>query len=199
MVKKIAVTGGIGSGKSVVLQCAKELGYQTFSCDEIYKDVINSREYVERIKVLFPDCIIENTVNRKKLAEIVFNNPKSLQKLNAVAHPMIMHELYCKIGEISKGIVFAEVPLLFENGYEKDFHETIFVKRSLEDRIREVSQRDRISREEILKRIKAQFDPESEEGMKKLKKCKAHVLENNSNILYVKTWLQNFICETVNM
>jgi dephospho-CoA kinase len=135
MLKKIAITGGIGSGKSLVLQCAKELGYPTFSCDEIYKNIMATQEYVEIIRKSFPTCVKNNIINKNLLADIVFNDEKALGKLNSVAHPLIMQTLHEEMEKLKEGIVFAEVPLLFEGNYENDFHETIYVKRNFEDRI----------------------------------------------------------------
>ena len=79
---KIAVTGGIGSGKSFALQYIASLGFPVFSCDEIYKQVILSKEYIEKIQQVFPECVIENQINRKKLAEIVFSNDAQMKQLN---------------------------------------------------------------------------------------------------------------------
>ena len=74
MGKKIAVTGGIGSGKSTVLTLLKNLGYPVFSCDEIYREITESQAYVKEIETLFPSCVENGTINRKALAEIVFND-----------------------------------------------------------------------------------------------------------------------------
>ena len=57
MSKKIAITGGIGSGKSTVLSFLKENGYPVFSCDEIYKQLLLDREYIEKIEKLFPSAV----------------------------------------------------------------------------------------------------------------------------------------------
>ena len=63
--KKIAITGGIGSGKSLALRYMNEMGYPTFSCDEIYKEVIQSNAYVEQIALYFPD-VISTLLNMSK-------------------------------------------------------------------------------------------------------------------------------------
>ena len=69
MSKKIAITGGIGSGKSLVLNCIKELGYPTYSCDEIYKEIRNSKTYLDNLQALFPDCVSNGILNSEKLAK----------------------------------------------------------------------------------------------------------------------------------
>ena len=200
MTKKIAITGGIGSGKSVVLQCAKNLGYPVFSCDEIYRDIIKTPAYVEKISSIFPDCVIGGAIDKKRLAEIVFNNDGALQKLNEVAHPMIMNVLFSEMDKVKEKIAFAEVPLLFEGGYENKFHETIYVKRNIDARIKAIVRRDQTDECSAKKRIATQFDPDSKMGQEKLKNIGASILENNADISYLEKWLQNFIsrilCET---
>ena len=193
MLKKIAITGGIGSGKSMVLECAKTLGYPIFSCDEIYKKIAQSKVYIEKIKGVFPNCIIDGILDRKKLAEIVFNDNTSLETLNSIAHPMIMSRLFLEMDKIPDGLVFAEVPLLFECGYEKDFDETIYVKRNLQARINSVMERDKTDRASVLKRMQLQFNPDNENERIKLLAPNVYVLENNSTRDFVVSWLKNFI------
>ena len=74
MKKLVAITGGIGSGKSLALQFLRELNYPVFSCDEIYKEVIVSKEYIELLEKSFPNVVKNGQVDRTALAETVFNN-----------------------------------------------------------------------------------------------------------------------------
>ena len=72
MKKLIAITGGIGSGKSSAAQFLLEMGYPVFSCDEIYREVILSPDYIQKVTTLFPECIVEGSIDKKILARIVF-------------------------------------------------------------------------------------------------------------------------------
>lgn len=191
MCKKIAVTGGIGSGKSLVLQCIQELGYPVFSCDEIYKEISETPQYLEKIKEVFPDCVHHNALDRKKLSNIVFNDRTKLKKLNEISHPLIMNELYARMDQSNAKFVFAEVPLLFEAGLEKDFHETIYVKRNIEDRIQSVILRDKTDRKSVEERIRQQFDPDSVTGRKRMQNSNIHILENDANIEKIKIYLND--------
>ena len=186
----IAITGGIGSGKSLVLSLLNSMGYPTFSCDEIYKEVMVSPEYIAKVGYLFPEAIENGEINRKKLSDIVFQNGEKLQQLNAVAHPLIMDMLFDCMKNASGDIVFAEVPLLFEGNYENLFHRVIYVSRATLKRVEAVMERDGCSLHEVEKRINSQFDSSSEKGRSRLKKCKAIILENDGNIEELKYKLQ---------
>ena len=179
MKKRIAITGGIGSGKSSVLQYFAELGYPTFSCDEIYREVILSPAYIKKISEVFPTCIIDGKIDRKILANIVFENKEKLSILNGIAHPLIINRLLEKMNTCPNQIDFAEVPLLFEGHFEDKFDMVIVVMRKRENRISAIMQRDKITREEAVNRISSQFDYDC--GEEHFKKCNAILLYNNSS------------------
>lgn len=169
MKKKIAITGGIGSGKSTAAQIIESLGYPVYSCDEIYKDVILSSEYIEQIKKYFPSCVINESIDRKLLSAIVFSNNEKRNILEAIAHPLIMQRLNAQMNMAPADFVFAEVPLLFEGKFESNFDSILIISRSLEDRIESIAERDNLTRDEIAKRIESQFDY-SKESLEKLSK-----------------------------
>jgi dephospho-CoA kinase len=177
MKKYIAITGGIGSGKSSVLAHLLELGYPVFSCDEIYREVIQSAAYVERVGKAFPQCIVENVIDRKILAKIVFENHEKLAKLNAISHPLIMDCLFEKMRNCDNQLVFAEVPLLFEGNFENKFDKVIVVLRDKEDRIQSIIKRDNLTRKEALGRIASQFDYDN--GQERFESCNAILVKND--------------------
>ena len=193
MKKKIAVTGGIGCGKSTVLQYIKEMGYPVFSCDEIYGKIIQTPAYIEKIGSIFPDCIENEKLNRKRLGEIIFQSESKRKQLNAIAHPMIMDVLLKAMENATSSYVFAEVPLLFENGYENLFDNVIVVTRNIEDRVFALIQRDCATKVEIQRRIKAQYDYDAEENRSYLKQIHAIILENNSSQIELKNDLKNIV------
>ncbi len=178
--KKIAITGGIGSGKSTVLQLLKEMGYPVFSCDELYREVIRSQLYIQKIADIFPAVIENGEINRKRLAAEVFSDKKKREKLNATAHPLIMRQLMKKMDVIENKFVFAEVPLLFEGNYECLFDAVIVVQRKIEDRIRFVCLRDGLTEQQAKERIAAQFDYHAVESHPKFKQCNAYILLNET-------------------
>lgn len=185
MNKKIAITGGIGSGKSTVSQMIRDMGYPVYSCDEIYAAIINNERYITAIKNAFPSAVQKDRIDREKLAKIVFNDDLARERLNKIAHPLIMQSLLQKMnGE--KGLVFAEVPLLFEGNFESLFNEIIVVQRNKKERIESVCARDHITKEEVLARMNAQFDYDTE-------KINAIIIKNAEDLLTLKNKVSDII------
>ena len=180
--KRIAITGGIGSGKSTVLTILKEKGYPVFSCDEIYKKVITDKEYIRQVGLIFPEVIKNGKIDRKILAEIVFSDDENRKKLEAIAHPLIMSEVNKEISLLNNDISFVEVPLLFEGGYISFFDGIIVVKRNKDLRIEAVRKRDNLEKNAIEKRISSQFDYDSVKNECILKNKKIKIIMNDSSI-----------------
>ena len=111
MKKLIAITGGIGSGKSSAAQILLEMGYPVFSCDEIYREVILSPAYIQKVYQLFPECIIDGNIDKKILAQMVFADKSKLALLNGIAHPLIMGKLFDSMHNCNQEIVFAEASI----------------------------------------------------------------------------------------
>lgn len=178
----VAVTGGIGSGKSTVIGMIRKMGYPVFSADEISRTIYADPGIQEKIERHFPECISEGGIDRAKLSGIVFSDKDRLEMLNSITHPAIMENLFLEMEKSTSVLVFAEVPLLFEEGYERRFDQVIVVLRDRESRIASVQVRDGLSKEEVVARIKNQFDYEKN-------KIIAHTLIYNDgdlNALYQK-------------
>ncbi len=154
--KKIAVTGGIGSGKSTVLALLRDLRYPVFSCDEIYRELCSEPQMLALLEGRFPGCVKEGRLDRKVLSAMTFGDAAALNALNALTHPRIMERLLAKMEPYS--LSFAEVPLLFEGGYEGMFDGVIAVLRDKDARVSSVAARDGLSEEEILLRMARQYD-----------------------------------------
>ena len=173
--KKIAVTGGIGSGKSLFCDILKSMGYTVFSCDEIYAEMLQNKEYLALLNNKFPDCFINDCLlDKKLLAERVFASEENRKTLESLSHPVIMQRLLAQMA--GKGVVFAEVPLLFEGGYEGLFDCVIALVRSQEARVKGVIERSGLTESEVLSRMQSQFDP----ALLPNKKC--IIVENNGTV-----------------
>lgn len=157
MPNKIAITGGIGSGKSAVCRILKERGYPVFSCDEINRTLLSEKSYLDGLCALFPTCVKDGNLQKTALAALVFSDKEALETLNAYAHPRISERLQRDM-DGAKKTCFAEVPLLFESGMTKQFDGAIVVLRNKEERIRAVVTRDGLTPEKAEARMKQQFD-----------------------------------------
>lgn len=186
MGKKIAITGGIGSGKSTVSNILKDKGYPVYSCDEIYAELVNSKIYIDEIKKVFPTAVKQGKIDKKCLAKIIFSDKQERTRLNEIAHPLIMQTLLARMNENDSQIVFAEVPLLLEGNFENLFDKTIVVLRSREERIRSICNRDGISPEKAEERLNAQFDYDTIESKNRLQKLGAIFIENIGDVSALK-------------
>ena len=189
---RVAVTGGIGSGKSSVLAILREFGYSVFSCDEIYKNLIRSKEYVALIDRRF-GCVEDGRIQTDKLSALVFNNPKKRKELNELAHPLIMQSLLSSMDAAHGDMVFAEVPLLFEGGFEKYFDKILVLMRDKELRVASVVHRDALTEEQILARINAQIDYDCDEMQSKLERIGAYIISNDGDFTSLQNQVDEFL------
>ena len=89
----IVITGPIGSGKSEALKIIKKLGYLTVDLDVISNEILESDEGIKFLDSTFPDCINENSIDRTRLANIVFKNKDQLKILESFLHPKVQEKL----------------------------------------------------------------------------------------------------------
>ena len=156
----VAITGGIGSGKSCALNLVKELGYPAFSCDEEVSALYKKRRVLSKLKKEFPTAIngkLFLSADKREIAKICFENEDKLAFLEkTLAFPALKSALK-KAGKV-KGIAFVEVPLLFECKAEGFFDKVIVITRDKTTRIESVKARSNLTEDEIAKRISRQID-----------------------------------------
>jgi dephospho-CoA kinase len=161
--KIIGLTGGIGSGKTAVANYIQSKGIPVYISDVEAKKVMDFPDIISQIAAAFGTEIIEsnNTLNRDKLASIVFNEPEKLKQLNAIVHPAVKKHFDFWIIEHNKfPIIIKETAILFESGSYKDCDSIITVSAPLETRIQRVLERDKTTREKIIQRINNQLSDE---------------------------------------
>ena len=120
--KKVAITGSLGSGKSTLCDILQELGAYVMNADQIVHQLLSlplTTAYIQQIvKLLGNEVIVNDTIDRKKIAEIVFQSPVLLKKLEELLHPLVGDEIrkaYEKVkGEKKYTLFVCEIPLLFE-------------------------------------------------------------------------------------
>lgn len=172
---KIGITGGIGSGKSTVAKIIEVLGFPVYYSDHQAKVLMNSSDEIrEELNNHFGiDLYSDGTLNRKLLADKIFQNKEELNFVNQLVHPIVRQDFYLWSEKQTSKIVFQESALLFETGNEKNFTATILVTASDELRIQRVMKRDNCSRASVLERMKNQLK-ESDKRSKA-----SYIIENN--------------------
>ncbi len=131
--RKLAVTGSLGSGKSTVCQILKEFGAYVVDSDEIVRQLLTKETPTgeQVIKLLGSSVITNHQIDRKKISNIVFSNPTKLRALELILHPAVRSEINRLFETIRKSDVYrffvAEVPLLYEAQMENEFNAVIAV------------------------------------------------------------------------
>ncbi len=156
----IAVTGGMGSGKSTVMRMIAECGYPTLSADEVAHHIYEDEKVYHDTLSAFPSCFDNGVLNRKKLADTVFIDQNKRSVLEGITHPAIMQKLFLQAETLPGKYIFFEIPLLFEGGYQNLFDHIIVVMRDIEHRIKAISVRDGLNEGDIMARINNQVDYE---------------------------------------
>ena len=171
---KIAITGNIASGKSVVEKFLKDKGCHVFDADEMAHAIL---EKSAEVKIIFKDydILTDGKIDRKKLAKIVFSDSAQMKKLESVIHPLVKQEIL-DIFNKNYDKVFISVPQLFEAGFEKLFDKIIYITADTNIRLNRLMKRNRISKDEATARINAQI-PDAE----KIKHCDI-IIKNNESL-----------------
>ena len=170
----IGITGGTGCGKTTLLQEIEARGGLVLDCDAVYHELLTRDEVLlSAINDRFPGVVVDKKLERKKLGAIVFGDEQALLDLNAITHGAIRAEIVRRLAE-NPALAAIDAIALFESGLSELCGTTVAVCAPFDTRVERLMQRDGISREYALSRIKAQ---KSEEWFRE--NC-AHTLYNDS-------------------
>ncbi|MBQ2472464.1 MAG: dephospho-CoA kinase [Acholeplasmatales bacterium] len=160
MRKVIGVTGGIASGKSNVISIIKRQGFKVIDCDLINHNLqkINMPIYNAIKEAFGSSYFLDNgELDRKKLGELIFHNEKEKLKLNSISHPIIKEEVLKEINK-ADGIVFVDVPLLYESKFDSLCDKVICVYLNRKTQIERLMERDHIDYSYAKSKIASQMD-----------------------------------------
>ena len=137
--KKVAVTGGLASGKSTVCFLFENKGAYRVSADAIIRQLLSSKTSVrlQVIDLLGPDILEKEEIIRSRVAAFIFSSPEKLKKIESILQPAaldVIEQEYLKAIDQKAPLFIAEVPLLFECGLEEKFDAIITVEAPLEER-----------------------------------------------------------------
>jgi dephospho-CoA kinase len=184
--KKIAVTGGLASGKSTVCRMLEELGAYVVSADLIVHQLLSPDSTVgKQITQQFgSDLVSDGRIDRKKLADIVFSNPDQLRALEKILHPAVFEEIEKKYREVKDqnqyALFVAEIPLLYEANAEHNYDAVLTVIAPLQQCQQRFIEQGNHTEQEFKLRMGRQISP-----LEKAKKAH-YIIENNSTISELK-------------
>jgi dephospho-CoA kinase len=180
--KLVGVTGGIGSGKSLVCRIFLVLGVPVFNADAEARMIAESEpEVMDAIRKRFGDDVYQdNRLQRKKLAEKVFGQPSELEALNAIIHPAVRGQFSKWVaGHATHSYLIKEAAIMFESGTYKEMDFLVHVSAPVEMRIDRVMLRDGMSREEVMQRIGNQWPDKERERLSD------HIIRNDDTELII--------------
>jgi dephospho-CoA kinase len=177
---KIGLTGGIGSGKSTVAKIFETFGIPVYYADNAAKKLMNSNEELkQKIKLHYGEAAYKNDqLDRKYLADIVFNSPEKLELLNTLIHPVTIIDAEEWLQKQVTPYSIKEAALLFESGAAENLDYIIGVYAPQDLRIKRVIKRDGLSADEIWKRMNRQVNEEM-----KMKLCDFVIINNEQELL----------------
>ena len=185
---KVGLTGGIGSGKTTVANLFADLGIPVYNSDERAKWLLNNNSSLQaQIKSEFGDNVYEKGILRTKyLADVVFNNPAKLNRLNSFVHPEVALDFESWLSDNSSAsIVIKEAAILIESGAYKHLDKIILVTTSKVNKLKRVSARDGVSEDDVLKRMEFQIRDDEK------KYYADFVINNNSSLLELEIHVKN--------
>lgn len=157
---KIGITGGIGSGKSVISRILKIMHYPVYDSDYWAKFLMNNDKtiYKALTNKFGPETYSSEGINRPFLAQLIFNNKENLTFVNSIVHPAVGNHFLQWAEEQQSSIVFIESAILFSSGLNKIINKTIYVDAPQEIRLQRAILRDNATTEAISARIKNQIN-----------------------------------------
>ncbi len=191
--KKIGITGNIGSGKSTVSDIIKNLGYKVFESDQEVSKLLENQKIVRIIKEEFnpkiKGLVKKNKIDRSKLGDFVFSNANGLKKLESIIHPKVWEEkekFFAK--NINEKIVFLDIPLLFEKKLQSNFNYIIYTFVSKKIQKERVLNRKNMNEKKLNQIISSQNKLSNHQ-----KKKISLKLNTNNNIVDIKKKIEGFL------
>lgn len=160
---QIGLTGNVGSGKSTVARLFAALGAAVIDADALAREATQDAGVLEQIGQTFgADLVTGGTLDRTRLAEIVFGDPDARKELNAIIHPWVAREREERVAALAAqtpppAVIIHDVPLLFEVGLDAEMDKTVVVDTPLELRGERAARRSNLTESEVRARDAAQM------------------------------------------
>lgn len=157
----IAISGGIGCGKSVVASVLRRMSYPVYDCDSRAKALMDcDNEILLRLSTeIHPDVVVDGVIDRRLLSEIVFSDSSKLAILNTIVHGAVKADLQQWVEARDEPFLFVETAILYQSGLDQIVDEVWEVIAPLETRIERVMKRNGCSASDVKARISSQSAP----------------------------------------
>ena len=179
--KRIGLTGGIGSGKSYVAKIIEAMGYPIYYSDSRSKELSNEHPHIREqlISEFGEEAYANGELNKQFLAKKIYSSDSARNKVNSIIHPIVRKDFAAWAdAHSSKDLVFNEAAILFEMGTYTQFDSTILVYAPEHIKIERIVQRDHISIDEIQQKMKSQWS-----DVEKMKLTPHHILNDGNTPL----------------
>lgn len=159
----VALTGGIGCGKTTVLHEFQKIGIPCFVADEVAGAYYNDPTFLQQIRTLFGDSVMlsDGSADKKAIAQIVFSNHEALHRLNALVHPRVWQDFqqFVHVNAQAPYIIF-ETAIAYEYGFDQLVEKVVCVYLEEEERLRRLELRDHATRQQLQARMRNQLSAE---------------------------------------
>ncbi len=157
--KVVGLTGGIGSGKTTVLSMFLDLGVPVYIADIEAKKLTNTSKVIRKkiIALLGKNSYLKTEINKKYVADMIFNDDELLKKVNKIIHSKVAHHFKKWVDKQNGVYCIKETAILFESSSYKLCDYTILITSPKEERLKRVKNRDQLTRKEIENRMNNQW------------------------------------------
>lgn len=186
----IGITGGIASGKSMVANHLRDLGYKIIDSDLIVKELYQSNKaMLQKIEAEFPEVFINHKIQKDLLGQLIFSDEKKRKVLNSIVHPIVKDEIYKQVEllKYTEKILFIDIPLLFEAKFEDAVDLIVLVYVTKDVQLSRLMARDKITKKFALQKIHAQLSLEEK------KKKADYIIDNNETVEDTKKNIQGLL------
>ncbi len=164
---RVGVTGGIGSGKTIVCRIFSLLGVPLFDADKQAALIMDNEVAVREklVEITGRDLYSSGRLDRALLASIIFSDSESLQRVNELVHPLVKERFLTWSEKQKAHYVIIEAAILYESGSDELTDRVITVTAPLSQRVKRVMKRDGVSRSDVMSRIDNQYDDRERESL----------------------------------
>jgi dephospho-CoA kinase len=183
---KLGITGGIGSGKTSVCRVFDVLRIPVFSADREAQEIMENDDNIilQINSIVGKDLYKNGSLDRMDLAKIIFNDSSLLVKVNSLIHPAVFNQFTKWVLLQTAPYVIMEAAILFESGAGKYVDSVATVVAPVEQRVKRVIHRNKLSREQVLDRMRNQMDDETR------MKLSDYIIHNSENDMIIPTILK---------